>query len=222
MGPVRGKAGSKRMDPKKQASVVARVAAVAAQFDQALDGQTAGRITTFIDLLLRWNERINLTGAREALEVVQDHLPDSFALSALTPRGARLVDVGTGGGLPALPFALLRPDVALTLVEPRAKRVAFLRAAVRELGLAATVLPARVEDLEGTFEVAASRATFPPQEWWERGSDLLLPQGGRLVFFLSGSDGIPFPSSASHQVVSYLAGAKGRTAVALTVSSKPG
>src|SRR6185295_9811748 len=107
---------------------------------------------------------INLTGARTLDELAADHLPDAFALAEAVPPGAALVDVGSGGGLPALPFAVLRPDVRLTLVEPRAKRVAFLRTAVRELGLAGELVAGHAADLPaGAFDVAASRATFPPE-----------------------------------------------------------
>jgi 16S rRNA (guanine(527)-N(7))-methyltransferase RsmG len=126
-------------------------------------------LETFWSLLLTWNARINLTGAQTRDDLVGEHLPDALAMASLVPPEARVLDVGSGGGLPAIPFGLLRPDVRLTLVEPRAKRVAFLRTAVRTLGLSAEVAPARVEDLEGaSFDVAGSRATFAPVEWLEK------------------------------------------------------
>src|SRR5436853_71284 len=93
------------------------------------------RLHRFYELLLVWNRQINLTGARSLDELLSEHLPDSFALSRLVPQSASVADVGSGGGLPAIPFALLRPDASLTLFETRAKRVAFLRTAIRELGV---------------------------------------------------------------------------------------
>jgi len=128
----------------------------------------------FWALLLTWNARINLTGARNQAELIGDHLPDALVMSRLVPRGARVVDVGSGGGLPAIPFAVLRPADELTLVEPRAKRVAFLRTAVRELGLAKVqVVAGRVEGLPaGSADVAASRATFAPGEWLQHARPL--------------------------------------------------
>lgn len=132
------------------------------------------RLRRFWSLLLTWNARINLTGARNEADLVGDHLPDALAMLRLVPEGARLIDVGSGGGLPALPYALLRPDDPVTLVEPRAKRVAFLRTAVRELKLAhVEVIDARIEDVaERPAEVASSRATFAPAEWLERARGL--------------------------------------------------
>jgi 16S rRNA (guanine527-N7)-methyltransferase len=130
-------------------------------------------LEAFWSLLLTWNARINLTGARTREELIGEHFPDAAAMARLVPPGARLLDVGAGGGLPALPFALLRPDAVLTLVEPRAKRVAFLRTAVRELGLGAEVVAGRIETVpRRPADVASSRATFPPDEWLERARPL--------------------------------------------------
>jgi 16S rRNA (guanine527-N7)-methyltransferase len=148
---------------------------LAARLGVELDAARRERLKTFCDLLLVWNARINLTGARDAGELDGEHLLDAVALAALVPPGARLLDVGSGGGLPAVPFAVLRPDVALTLVEPRAKRVAFLRTALRAVGSSAQVHGERVEDLgieAGAFDVAASRATFEPVEWLSLGRGL--------------------------------------------------
>ena len=67
--------------------------------------------------------------------LVGEHFPDAFALARKLEQPARVIDVGSGGGLPAIPLALLRPRLAITLVEPIAKKAAFLRTAIRELGL---------------------------------------------------------------------------------------
>jgi 16S rRNA (guanine527-N7)-methyltransferase len=115
------------------------------------------------------------------------------ALASVVGHGA-LLDVGAGGGLPGLPFAILRPDVPVTLLEPRSRRAAFLRAAVHELGLTSVkVAEGRVElpscrlprGLPHRFAVVSSRATFPPEEWLRVGSRLVEP-GGRVVLYLSG------------------------------------
>jgi len=131
-------------------------------------------LDAFWSLLLLWNARINLTGARSIEELVGEHFPDSLAMARLVPPGARVLDVGSGGGLPAIPFGLVRPDVRLTLVEPRAKRGAFLRTAVRETGLVgAEVLVERVEGIAPRpADLASSRATFAPGEWLERARGL--------------------------------------------------
>ena len=124
-------------------------------------------------LLLSWGDRINLTAAKSREALIDEHLPDSFAIAAgLNRRGAaacEIVDVGSGGGLPAIPLALLRND-RFTLIEATGKKVAFLRTAVREMGLTDRV---RVEhrrmghpgEETGAFDVATSRAMLAPREW---------------------------------------------------------
>jgi 16S rRNA (guanine527-N7)-methyltransferase len=138
----------------------------------------------FCHHLIEWNAHINLTGAKSVADVLGEHVVDSFAMAQLVPTGASVVDIGAGGGFPGLPFAILRPDAQLVLVEPRAKRVAFLRMATRELGLAGSkVLRARSSDLgDARFDIAASRATFPPEEWLTIGLSLVRRGGTVLVF----------------------------------------
>lgn len=151
---------------------------------EKFDDATHGRTLRFFALLEAWNARINLTGRGTAAELQREHLADSVVLAQAVPPAAKVVDVGSGGGLPAIPFAVLRPDVVLTLVEPRAKRVAFLRTAVRELGLhAVEVLRARAEDLpDGGHDFATSRATFAPDEWCTIGRRLVGRPGSVIVF----------------------------------------
>jgi 16S rRNA (guanine527-N7)-methyltransferase len=165
----------------------AQVTALAQDWSRSVGSAEVQRICGFLGQLLEWNARINLTGARDMAELIGEHLPDSFALSKLTPSSASVVDVGAGGGLPAVPFALLRPDCRVAVVEPRAKRVAFLRAAVRALGMpqAFSVVHGRDDDLpSGGYDVAASRATFSASEWMQRAERLVVP-GGRIVVFAS-------------------------------------
>ncbi len=153
-------------------------------------GAASERIAQFFSLLVAWNTRINLTGARSIATLVDEHLPDSLAMSALIPDAARLVDVGSGGGLPAMPLAIVRPDLPIVMMEPRAKRVAFLRTAIRECALCnVEVANVRAEDskLRG-FDVAASRATLVASEWLALGRKMVRP-GGRVLVFLSGQDG---------------------------------
>lgn len=121
---------------------------------------------------------MNLTGAKDLGDLVDEHLPDVFALSSLCPRGATVVDVGAGGGLPGVPFAMLRSDCSVTLVEPRSRRVAFLHAAVRMVVQGASVVRGRVEDLDsGSWSFALSRATFSPVDWIVHASRIVTPNG---------------------------------------------
>ena len=111
--------------------------------------------------------------------------------------------MGSGGGLPALPLALLRPALDVELSEPVAKKGAFLRTAIRELGLAGRVRldPRRGEVLaaEGApFDVAVSRATFAPVAWLALGRRLVRP-GGR-IFALTTPRALPREGAASAHV----------------------
>jgi 16S rRNA (guanine527-N7)-methyltransferase len=162
------------------------------------DGVIAA-LSAYAELLLRWNTRINLTAARSIEVLVGEHLPDPFALARRLDQPARVVDVGSGGGLPAIPLALLRGQLTVELVEPIAKKAAFLRTAIRELGIGArvSVRVARGEALARTlaanrssaFDVAISRATLAPQKWLALGARLVRP-GGRL-FALTTADALP-------------------------------
>lgn len=188
--------------------------AAATRFDLAVPAEAPDQIAAFFRLLLQWNERINLTGATTLEDLVEEHLPDSLALARLVPRAATLVDVGTGGGLPALPFLILRPDVRVTLVEPRAKRVAFLRTALRAaLPATASVVPARLESIDTRFDVAASRATFPPPEWLAHARQVLHPSGLAILFVATPAD-LP-PGATVVESVAYQARTKPRLAAAL-------
>lgn len=160
------------------------LARLAEEWNFYLTPETAGRVLGFCRRLIEWNAGVNLTGAQSVAEVIGEHVVDSFAMARLIPPRSSVVDVGAGGGLPGLPLAIARPDLRLTAVEPRAKRVAFLRTAVREFQLASVeVVRERTGvSARGSFEVAASRATFPPEEWLGLGLGLVRPQGLVLVF----------------------------------------
>lgn len=167
------------------------ILSLAQDWSFAMSDDVAGRISLYMNRLLEWNRRVNLTGARTDVELLRDHLPDSFALSRFVTDGCNVIDVGSGGGLPAIPFAILRPDCRITLLEPRAKRVAFLNTAVRVCGCKnASVVRERLEGFEFSgFSVATSRATFAPDEWLEKGRRLVEP-GGRVVL-LTTADAVP-------------------------------
>lgn len=160
------------------------LARLAEEWNFYLTPETAGRVLGFCRRLIEWNAGVNLTGAQSVAEVIGEHVVDSFAMARLIPPRSSVVDVGAGGGLPGLPLVIARPDLRLTAVEPRAKRVAFLRTAVREFQLASVeVVRERTGvSARGSFEVAASRATFPPEEWLGLGLGLVRPQGLVLVF----------------------------------------
>jgi 16S rRNA (guanine527-N7)-methyltransferase len=111
-----------------------------------LAAKQAAALAAFVELLLKWNKVYNLTGVRGADEVVDRHFVESFALRPLL-KGTHVADVGSGGGLPGVPLAIVEPERRFTLIESRAKRVRFLRHVVAELELANTeVAHGRAED----------------------------------------------------------------------------
>jgi 16S rRNA (guanine527-N7)-methyltransferase len=174
------------------AELPAALAALAAQSGVPCSTVQMQQLVAFAELLVRWNQKINLTGARSAAALVTEHYPDAFALARRLDRPARVVDVGTGGGLPALPLALLRPGLALVLCEPIAKKVSFLRTAVRELDLSERVQVEQVRAEEliergARFEAAMSRATFEPEVWLAIARGLVVPGGLIYVLTVPGS-----------------------------------
>ena len=145
------------------------------------------RVTTqlanFKSLFLKWNQRINLSGASSA-EGVDEHIRDSrHAVPYLEGCGA-VIDVGSGGGFPVIITAICLPDVQFTAIEPVHKKHAFLRTAARELGLDnLTALAVRVEDHDRhDYDAATSRATFDLRDWLALGATLVKP-GGLIIGF---------------------------------------
>lgn len=126
-----------------------------------------GQFRTYYELLISYNQNVNLTAITAPEEVAVKHFLDSVALLGLyeLPRGARVVDVGTGAGFPGLPLKIVRPDIDLTLVDALGKRVTFLRMCANTLGLTqVSCLHARAEELgkkaehREQYDVAVSRA----------------------------------------------------------------
>jgi 16S rRNA (guanine527-N7)-methyltransferase len=127
------------------------------------------QLARYLELLLKWNARTNLSAVREPEEMVQRHFGESlFAAQCLAaregPQGraacGTLLDFGSGAGFPGLPIQLMRPETRVTLAESQNKKAAFLREAVRTLGLATEVWADRVEAMPAgrRFDVVALRA----------------------------------------------------------------
>ncbi|MBW3549985.1 MAG: 16S rRNA (guanine(527)-N(7))-methyltransferase RsmG [Proteobacteria bacterium] len=153
----------------------------------ALEPALADPLLAYLALLVRWNKTYNLTAVREPREMVGKHLLDSLAmhshLDAIAAAGGALADLGTGAGLPGIPLAIVKPGLRVTLVESNGKKARFMRAAVRELGLARVcVAESRIEALDepGGFDAITARALATLPLIIELGGHLLKP-GGRLL-----------------------------------------
>jgi len=163
-----------------------------------LPDEAALLVLKFLILLEKWNARINLTGTRNDREIVERHLLDSMALLPHVPADARrLVDVGSGAGLPGAVLAMFLPDLTVTALEPIRKKQAFLSALRRELPLPNfDPHPRRVEaylasSAFGPFDVAVSRATWPVGEWLQIGASLVRPGG--VVLGMEAADATDLP-----------------------------
>jgi 16S rRNA (guanine527-N7)-methyltransferase len=126
----------------------ARIATILTPFLPPLPPNILPKLSAYLELLLKWNARTNLTAIRDPEEIVRRHFGESlFAGLHLAPEANTLLDFGSGAGFPGLPIAILRPEIAVTLAESQNKKSTFLREAVRNLGLKVEIWAARVETM---------------------------------------------------------------------------
>ncbi len=145
-----------------------------------LPDDVQAKLLAFRDLLLKWNKTYNLTALRDPTQAISLHLLDSLAILPHVGDGA-LLDVGSGGGLPAIPLAIARPELSVSMVDTVQKKTTFLQQAVIELGLTnAAVYHARVEKMTGQYAQISSRAFSELGLFVELTRHLLAP-GGRWL-----------------------------------------
>lgn len=149
------------------------------------------QLSGYLDLLLKWNARTNLTAIRDPKEIVRRHFGESLFAGRQVGLGKTLLDFGSGAGFPGIPIQLLRPDKVVTLAESQGKKAVFLREAVRTLGLRSEVWAGRVEEMseEVCFEVVAMRAVDRMGEAVIAGK-ARVAAGGQLVL-LTTDDQVP-------------------------------
>lgn len=115
----------------------------------------------YLDLLLRWNQRLNLTAIREPVQVIQRHFVESVFVAQHLPDGiASLLDFGSGAGFPGIPIAICRPEIQVTLAEAQGKKASFLKETLRVLALPGQVYGGRVEAMpeQSLFDAVSMRA----------------------------------------------------------------
>jgi 16S rRNA (guanine527-N7)-methyltransferase len=157
----------------------------------AVFGPAVDRAAAYARLLATDGTIRGLIGPREVPRLWDRHLLNSAAIAALVPDRARVVDVGSGAGLPGIPLALARPDLRVTLLEPLARRAAFLTECVEQLGLdTVTVVRGRAEEGHirrelGGADVVTARAVAPLDKL--AGWCLPLLRSGGLLLALKGS-----------------------------------
>jgi 16S rRNA (guanine527-N7)-methyltransferase len=150
-----------------------------------LTAATQARCLAYIGLLAKWNRTYNLTAIRTQDEMITHHLRDSLAVLPFLPPqlGARMLDIGSGAGLPGLPLAMARPDLDWTLLDSNAKKTAFIQQAISELGIAnARVVTARADAFAppAPFDGIIARAFADLSAFVEVALPQLAP-GGRLL-----------------------------------------
>jgi 16S rRNA (guanine527-N7)-methyltransferase len=158
---------------------------------------TAGdldHISTYIDILLRWNARVNLTAIRDDEEIVTRHFGESlfaachfFRRDDEEARGVTLADVGSGAGFPGIPIKLWAPQVHVTLIESNHKKAAFLHEVVRALTLTnVDIQNVRAESLRQNFDTVTLRAVERFESIVPTAAQLLKPTG-RLCLLIGSS-----------------------------------
>lgn len=142
------------------------------------------RFERYLDLLEKWNAVINLTAVRDRARMVTLHLLDSLTVVPRLSGKTRLLDVGSGGGMPGIPLAIALPELQVTLLEPNQKKAAFLRQAKLELGLEnVRVVAERVERWEtgDRFDAIVSRAFSDLPDFVAGARRLLSPDGNIIA-----------------------------------------
>jgi 16S rRNA (guanine527-N7)-methyltransferase len=151
-----------------------------------LSRQVLSQFGIYLRELQTWNARVNLTGLKTTRDMVVKHFLDSLAVLPFIDDAPSLADLGSGAGFPGLVLKLARPDLALTLVESRGKKAAFLEYLValwqlpRVEVIQAHLTPKTAQEWGPRFAMVTSRATFSLKRFLELAAPLLLP-GGRVL-----------------------------------------
>lgn len=157
-----------------------------------LDDAALDRFERYLAELLHWNRSINLTAITDPQHVVIKHFIDSLSIVPLLDQGIRLLDIGSGAGLPGLAVAVVRPDLQVTSLDAVEKKVRFQRHLCRLLGLSGVeVVHRRVEQLAqerpGCYDLVVSRAFRDLERFAQLALPLVRPCG-RLLAMTSGGD----------------------------------
>lgn len=155
---------------------------------QPLESKAAAKFEPYLEQILRWNERMNLTAVRDPAGIVSRHFIESIACAQWLPAAiGSLLDFGSGAGFPGIPIALCRPEIAITLAESQTKKAGFLHEMVRVLGLRCKVWGRRAEDLREQFDCVVLRAVDRMEDAVAKSAELVRP-GGWLAIMTTQSD----------------------------------
>lgn len=173
------------MTDHKLSRAIDRLGQLATAHGLRWDDPIAARFTSYAGALLQFNQAMNLIGPMDAERLVDELLIDSLVpMMATSFDGMRVLDVGCGAGLPGLPLVMASSLEHITLVEPRQKRVTFMRIIVtrQELASRVRIVHARHDAQQlGAFDRVISKAFEPPQQWLATAKPWLVPKGGQLL-----------------------------------------
>ncbi|MBQ6570261.1 MAG: 16S rRNA (guanine(527)-N(7))-methyltransferase RsmG, partial [Clostridia bacterium] len=155
----------------------------------ALNEQMYARFDTYAHLLEEWNQKINLTAIKEPREVVIKHFADSIIWLKYVdiPKGASVIDIGTGAGFPGIPLKIVRPDIKLTLLDSLNKRLVFLGEVCNSLEITANIVHSRAEEggrdkkMREKFDFATARAVAHLRELSEYCLPYVKPGGSFIA-----------------------------------------
>lgn len=190
-------------------------------FDVVLSDESTDQLLRYLDLLLLWNRKINLTSIPTSEECVTRHFGESFFLLHATPLHGSLLDIGSGAGFPGLALKLLAPDLNVVLLEPVAKRRAFLKEVSRSCGMSSVeVLESRILEYTRTgrqqpFDLITVRAVGGLESLIPLAVRLLKPNGFLCLWLgrpqveevqrthpmLEWNDPLPIPLSAERVIL---------------------
>lgn len=180
------------MNSNKTTLAAETIGQALARFQIPVDEKQVGLLQRYMEILLRWNEKLNLTAIRDPLEILYRHFCESmFAVPAIPIKSGRLADIGSGAGFPGIPAKILCPEIELFLVESNIKKGTFLAEVIRELEIDHTrVLISRYEELSeelAPLDYVCSRALGNFEEFlkWAASEQL---SARRIVLWIGGRD----------------------------------
>lgn len=190
-----------------------KIAPLCEKFGVTLSEQIRSRLSLYGNMLVKWNEKINLTAITAPEEILYKHFYDCilFFSAAEIPRNARIIDVGTGAGFPGMVLKILRPDIELTLLDGLNKRLIFLNEVLNALELQAETVHLRAEEggrkpeYREKFDIACARAVAAMPVLCEYCLPFVKP-GGKFVA-MKGSSGAE-ESAAAENAAGLLGGGK--------------
>lgn len=170
------------------------------EMGQSIDETQAQALVDYLELLSKWNKVYNLTAVRDAQQMVTRHLLDSLSILPYL-EGERILDVGSGAGLPGIPLAVMQPERAFVLNDALGKRTTFLKQVVQALSLEnVRVEHARVEDLSlAPFPCVVARAFSSIEQLVQKTLPLCAP-GGCWLFMAGQVPAVDFAQASVEQV----------------------